>query len=107
MLFRSVNPLSTFGVMEVEDEDVKSFIEKPVLKDKVNGGFMVFNKEVFKYLPSEDCFLEQEPIRNLAKDKQLSVYDHKGFWVAIDTIKDVQTVNKLWDKGEHLWSIPE
>ncbi|MBU3101623.1 MULTISPECIES: glucose-1-phosphate cytidylyltransferase [Clostridium] len=102
-----VNPLSTFGVMEVEDGIVKSFKEKPILKDKVNGGFMVFNKEVFKYLPSEDCFFEQEPIRNLAKDKQLAVYNHKGFWVAIDTIKDVQAVNKLWDKGEHLWSNAE
>ena len=52
-------------------------------------------------------FFEQEPIRNLAKDEQLAVYEHNGFWVAIDTIKDVQTVNKLWDKGEHLWSLKE
>ncbi|MBU3076084.1 hypothetical protein [Clostridium estertheticum] len=48
------------------------------------------DKEVFKYLGSEDCFFEQEPIRNLAKDNQLAVYEHNGFWVAIDTIKDVQ-----------------
>ncbi|MBU3179968.1 glucose-1-phosphate cytidylyltransferase [Clostridium psychrophilum] len=99
-----VNPISSFGVMEVEDGIIKAFKEKPILKDRVNGGFMVFNKEVFKYLPSKDCFFEQEPIKNLAKDKQLAVYEHNGFWVAIDTIKDVQTVNKLWDTGEHLWS---
>jgi glucose-1-phosphate cytidylyltransferase len=99
-----VNPISPFGVMEVEDGIIKAFKEKPILKDLVNGGFMVLNKEVFDYLPSEDCFFEQEPIKNLAKDNQLAVYEHSGFWTAIDTIKDVQAVNKLWDKGEHLWS---
>ncbi|MBU3191625.1 glucose-1-phosphate cytidylyltransferase [Clostridium bowmanii] len=98
-----VNPISTFGVMEVKDGIVNSFKEKPILNDRINGGFMVFNKDIFKYLGSEDCFFEQEPIRNLAKDKQLAMYEHNGFWTAIDTFKDVETVNKLWDKGEHLW----
>jgi len=98
-----VNPISPFGVMEVEDGIIKAFKEKPILKDLVNGGFMVLNKEIFKYLPTEDCFFEREPIKNLAKDNQLAAYEHKGFWVAIDTIKDVETVNKLWDTGEHLW----
>jgi len=98
-----VNPVSTFGVMEVKDGIVNSFKEKPILNDRINGGFMVFNKNIFKYLGSEDCFFEQEPIRNLAKDKQLSMYEHNGFWTAIDTFKDVEAVNKLWDKGEHLW----
>lgn len=102
-----VNPISTYGVMEIEDGIVNAFKEKPILKDRVNGGFMVFNKEVFNYLGSEDCFFEQEPIRNLAKDKQLAVYEHDGFWVAIDTFKDVEAVNKLWDKGENLWSTAE
>ena len=98
-----VNPTSTFGVMEAKDGIVNSFKEKPILNDRINGGFMVFNKDIFKYLGSEDCFFEQEPIRNLAKDKQLAMYEHNGFWTAIDTFKDVEVVNKLWDKGEHLW----
>jgi len=98
-----VNPVSTFGVMEVKDGIVNSFKEKPILNDRINGGFMVFNKNIFKYLGSEDCFFEQEPIRNLAKDGQLAMYEHNGFWTAIDTFKDVEAVNKLWDKGEHLW----
>lgn len=102
-----VNPVSDFGVMEVKDGIVNSFKEKPILNDRINGGFMVFNKAIFKYLPNEDCFFEQEPIRNLAKDKQLSVYEHNDFWTAIDTFKDVEAVNKLWDKGEHLWSNEE
>ena len=102
-----VNPTSTFGVMEAKDGIVNSFKEKPILNDRINGGFMVFNKDIFKYLGSEDCFFEQEPIKNLAKDKQLAVYEHNGFWTAIDTFKDVEVVNKLWDKGEHLWSNEE
>ena len=102
-----VNPTSTFGVMEAKDGIVNSFKEKPILNDRINGGFMVFNKDIFKYLGREDCFFEQEPIKNLAKDKQLAVYEHNGFWTAIDTFKDVEVVNKLWDKGEHLWSNEE
>ena len=98
-----VNPISSFGFMEVEDDVVKTFKEKPILKDMVNGGFMVLNKEVFNYLPNEDCFFEREPIRKLAKDKQLAVYVHNGFWVALDTFKDVEAVNKSWDKGDRLW----
>jgi len=102
-----INPISSFGVMEVEDGIINAFKEKPVLKDWINGGFMVFNKKVFEYLPNEDCFFEQEPIRKLAKDKQLAVYEHNGFWAAIDTFKDVEAINKLWDKGDHLWTVEE
>jgi glucose-1-phosphate cytidylyltransferase len=98
-----VNPISPFGVMGVKNGLIETFKEKPILKDIVNGGFMVLNKAIFKYLPQEDCFFEQEPLRKLAKDKELAVYKHNGFWIAIDTFKDVETVNKLWDKGENPW----
>ena len=98
-----VNPISPFGVMGVKNGLIETFKEKPILKDIVNGGFMVVNKAIFKYLPQEDCFFEQEPLRNLAKDRELAVYKHNGFWIAIDTFKDVETVNKLWAKGENPW----
>ncbi|MEG0307370.1 MAG: glucose-1-phosphate cytidylyltransferase [Clostridium sp.] len=102
-----VHPISPFGLMEVEDGIVKSFKEKPILKDMVNGGFMVLNKNIFKYLPSEDCFFEQSPLINMAKDGQLAVYEHKGFWTAIDTFKDVEAVNKMWGNGECEWKVWE
>lgn len=102
-----VHPVSTFGLMEVEDGIVKAFREKPSLKDMVNGGYMVLKKDIFKYLPEYDCMFEQEPLINLASDSQLAVYEHNGFWKAVDTFKDVETVNKLWDKGEGIWKIWE
>ncbi|MBZ9624568.1 glucose-1-phosphate cytidylyltransferase [Clostridium sp. FP2] len=98
-----VHPISTFGLMDVEDGIVKSFIEKPMLQDMVNGGYMVLNKSVFDYLPDEDCMFEQDPLINLAGDSQLAVYEHKGFWKAIDTFKDVETVSKMCVKGDMPW----
>ncbi len=100
-----VHPTSTFGLMETENGVVKSFKEKPVLKDMVNGGYMVLNKRVFNYIPEEDCMFEQQPLYSLAADEQLAVYEHNGFWKAIDTFKDVETVNKMYDKGDTPWKI--
>ncbi len=102
-----VYPTSPFGVMETENKIVKSFKEKPVLKDMINGGYMVLNKKVFKYFNGMDCSFEQEPLMNLAKEGQLAVYEHKGFWAAIDTFKDVQRVNEIWNKGDKSWKLWE
>ncbi|WP_238883209.1 glucose-1-phosphate cytidylyltransferase [Clostridium sp. YIM B02551] len=100
-----VHPISNYGLMEIEDGIVKAFREKPVLKDLVNGGYMVLNKEIFSYLPSEDCMFEQEPLINLAADTQLTVYEHNGYWTAIDTFKDVESVNKMCENGEIPWKV--
>lgn len=100
-----VHPISTFGLMDVENGMVKSFKEKPVLKDMVNGGFMVLNKRVFNYLPQNDCFFEAEPLNNLANDGELAVYEHSGFWTAVDTFKDIEKVNKIWNGGSKSWNV--
>lgn len=102
-----VHPISPFGVMEVENHIVKSFDEKPVLKDMINGGYMVLNKKVFDYFPQEDCFFEQEPLKNLVMDHQLAVYEHNGFWTAVDTFKDVERVNNLWNSKQKSWKVWE
>ncbi|WP_411678360.1 glucose-1-phosphate cytidylyltransferase [Caproicibacter sp.] len=100
-----VNPVSPFGVMQLREGNVTAFREKPVLKDIINGGFMVLKKEVFEYIPSEDCAFEQEPLHRLAADSQISVYRHDGFWTAIDTYKDVERVNALWNRGDAPWKV--
>lgn len=100
-----VHPTSPFGVMDVQDEIVTSFREKPVLEDMVNGGYMVLNRKVFDYIPEEDCSFEQEPLKKLAKDRELAVYRHNGFWTAIDTYKDVERVNQLWKSGKSPWKL--
>ncbi|PJI09854.1 MULTISPECIES: glucose-1-phosphate cytidylyltransferase [Clostridium] len=100
-----VHPLSSFGLMEIEKGIVISFKEKPVLKDMVNGGYMILNKRIFDYIPDEDCMFEAEPLKKLVVDSQLAVYEHKGFWKAVDTFKDVSTVNKMCEGGNMPWKI--
>ena len=102
-----VNPNSSFGVVEVENGIAKSFTEKPKLNGLINGGFMVVNKKVFDYIPEEDCMFVQDPLRNIAKNSELAVYEHNGFWIAIDTFKDIKRVNELWNLGEKPWEIWE
>lgn len=102
-----VNPISNFGIMEVDNGIVKSFIEKPMLRDIVNGGYMVLNKKIFDYMPDEDCMFEQEPLIKLTYDSELAVYKHEGFWKAIDTVKDVEMVNDMNEKGDIRWKVWE
>ncbi len=100
-----VRPASSFGVMKVEGGLVKSFKEKPILDDWINGGFMVLNKKIFSYIPERDCPFEEEPLKMLAEDGQLAVYEHSGFWTAIDTFKDVEKANALWSSGQKPWKL--
>ena len=100
-----VHPISPFGVIEVKNDIVTSFKEKPILDDVVNGGYMVLNKKVFQHMPEEDCFFEHEPLRRLAAAEELAVYEHKGFWTAIDTYKDIERVNELWSTGGKPWKL--
>jgi len=95
-----------YGVISVEDNIATQFIEKPVSNEIINGGFFVFNKEIFNYLKNGDrCVLEKEPLVSLVEDRQLAVYKHEGFWKAMDTYKDIMDVNILWEKGEALWKV--
>jgi len=101
-----VHPVYWYGLTEVENGLITSFDEKPKMKDFINGGFMVFNKNIFRYLSEEQtCVLEQEPLKNLARDKELAGYHHKGFWKAMDTQKDVDILNEIHAKGEALWEV--
>ncbi|WP_250812497.1 glucose-1-phosphate cytidylyltransferase [Clostridium swellfunianum] len=102
-----IHPESSYGIIDVKDGLAKSFIEKPKTADTVNGGFMVMNKKVFNYIPEEDCMFEEAPMRKIAAAGELAVFNHEGFWTAIDTIKDIERVNNLWDKGERPWKVWE
>lgn len=99
-----VHPRSKYGLLSWDEKTftVNKFTEKPVLKDRVNGGFMVFKREFFNYLrPGE---MEHEGIRRLIKDKQLSLFIHDGFWHSMDTYPDVDSLNKQWLAGPE-WKI--
>jgi len=86
--------------------DIISFQEKPQLKDLVNGGFFVFQKEFFAYL-DEDCVLEREPFEKTVEDKQMALYKHEGFWFAVDTYKDCLEINTMYNNNITPWMIWE
>ncbi len=101
----AVHPRSTFGIIKLDGESaVIDFEEKPVLKEWINGGFFVFNRQVFDYL-DEDCVLEREPLERLANDRQLIAFQHTGFWKCMDTYKDNLEFNQLWDAGQAEWKV--
>jgi len=102
-----VNPASRFGELKIKGDYVESFIEKPAVSDNfINGGFFVFNKKIFKYLTSDDsCDLEIGALEKIAKEGQLMVYKHKGFWSCMDTIRDMEYLNKLWNENQSKWKI--
>jgi len=100
-----VHPRSKYGLMKMDKETnlIRDFEEKPVLTDWVNGGFMVFDKRVFRYLRVGET--EHPALRRLAKKKQLSLYQHHGFWFAVDTYKELNDLNRIWQSGNPPWKI--
>lgn len=93
-----VHSFSRFGVMHTDDSLVTGFEEKPLVDSLINGGFFVFERPVLDYLgDDDDLILEREPLQGLAADRELAIYEHKGFWRAMDTFKDAQEMNALWE----------
>jgi glucose-1-phosphate cytidylyltransferase len=101
-------PLSQYGIVQFgEDGVVTGFEEKPLLDDWINAGFMIFEPGVAGYLDSQnDLDLEKEVLVNLARDRQLVVYQHKGFWRSMDTFKEAREMDRLWSDSApwKVWS---
>lgn len=102
-----VHPPSRYGELRLEDDRVISFDEKPDTGvAPISGGYFVFNKEMFDYLDdNESCVLEREPLSNLARDGQLKVYNHRGFWQCMDTYRDMMFLNDLWKSDSAPWRV--
>ncbi len=102
-----VRPPSRFGEMVIECDRVVEFGEKPQAGNNIiNGGFFVFSKGVFDYLSSDDdCVLEGEPLERLAKDSNLMVFHHGGFWQCMDTLRDMDLLNRLCESGHAPWKV--
>jgi glucose-1-phosphate cytidylyltransferase len=95
-----------FGSLDIRDGDVRTFTEKPLGDgNRINGGFFVFSSGVFKYLADDSTVLEQEPLKTLAKEGKLAAYSHDGFWHAMDTIRDKQHLENLWQKDRAPWKL--
>lgn len=103
-----MHPRSRYGEMRVDGSDVREFNEKPThVEGWVNGGFFVFERRfVDAYLSDEPSeMLESEPLQRLARDRQLRVFGHEGFWMGMDTLRDWTALNALWDAGEVPWKV--
>jgi len=105
----AVQPDGRFGRLEIEDNQVTGFTEK-VRGDGgwINGGFMVLEPQVFDYIQDEDStILEQEPLQNLARDKELNVYRHEGFWQPMDTLREKIMLDEMWGSKKAPWKVWE
>ena len=99
----AVRPLSRFGILDVNSSNnVESFKEKPQAEGWINGGFFIFEPKIFDYL-APDVTLENEPLRKLTEQRQLSAYKHEGFWQPMDTFRESKLLNDLWDSGKAPW----
>jgi glucose-1-phosphate cytidylyltransferase len=100
-----VCPESVYGIVEHEDGLAKSFKEKPRVETTINGGFFICEPGVFKYIQEPPCVFEQAPMRALAADNEIAVYEHRDFWYCMDTHKHYLELNKRWEQGRAPWRI--
>jgi glucose-1-phosphate cytidylyltransferase len=100
-----VNSASRFGELSIKGDRVIQFSEKPdVTSSYINGGFFVFNREIFDYLDdSPGCDLEVGALEEVASDGQLMVYKHPGKWACMDTMRDMDHLNRLWTEDKAFW----
>lgn len=104
----AIQPESRFGILELKNNRlVTRFLEKPKSESTwINGGFFVCEASLFKYLSGdEDCVFEQTPLQQLAGDGELVAFKHYGFWHCMDTLRDKQKLNALWETGNALWKV--
>lgn len=102
-----INIASRFGELKIDGDSVETFSEKPQDgKGFINGGFFVFNRKILDYLTTDDvCDLEVGPLEQIAGEGQLMVYKHRGFWACMDTLRDMEYLNKIWNDGRARWKI--
>ncbi len=102
----AVRPSARFGGIQISSGVVKHFREKPQSGEGwINGGFFVFEPDIFKYIKDDMTVLEKEPLEALVRDRELMAYEHEGFWQCMDTIRDRDVLQAMWDTGEKPWLI--
>jgi glucose-1-phosphate cytidylyltransferase len=100
----TVQPEGRFGILDIESGQIKAFREKHQSDmGWINGGFMVFEPQIFDYIENDKTILEQEPLERLTRDNQLMAYKHRCFWQCMDTQRDRQNLEELWESGQADW----
>lgn len=102
----AIQPPARYGALDISDGRVERFLEKPAGDGQwINGGFFVCETSVIKRVDGDAMPFEAEPLEGLARDGELSVYQHPGFWAAMDTLRDKRHLEDLWDKGRAPWKV--
>jgi glucose-1-phosphate cytidylyltransferase len=102
----AVQPAGRFGALDVDEDEcrVRAFQEKPAGDGAwINGGFFVLSPEVGRYVDGDASIWEREPVNRLAADAQLAAFRHSGFWMAMDTLRDRNVMQQLWESGRAPW----
>ena len=101
-----VHPPSRFGELVHDGDEVRRFTEKPLSESLISGGYFVFDRAVLERISADPaCVLEREPLEGLAADGELRVYRHDSFWQCADTVRDVELLRSLWDRGDAPWRV--
>ena len=102
----AVRPPARFGQMTIDAGSVVEFKEKPQIGEGwINGGFFVLQPGVEKYITDDHTVWERGPLEQISSDRQLVAYQHPEFWLCMDTLRDVQMLEKLWADGNAPWKI--
>jgi glucose-1-phosphate cytidylyltransferase len=102
----AVRPPARFGGLIFDGDLVSAFTEKPQIGEGwINGGFFVFQPEIFGYLKGDSTSLEAETLEQLAKEGQLAAYRHGGFWQCMDTPRDKRLLESMWREGHAPWNV--
>ena len=100
----AVQPPGRFGTLDISGDKITNFKEKPAGDGNwINGGFFVLEPTVFDYLKNDTTIWEREPLERLAKENQLSAFKHDGFWQPLDTLRDKNYLDDLWNSDKAFW----
>lgn len=102
----AVQPTGRFGALKLEGETVTAFQEKPQGDGGwINGGFFVLEPRVLDYIAGDSTIWEREPMERLAAEGQMKAFKHEGFWQPMDTLRDKQKLEELWESGQAPWKV--
>jgi glucose-1-phosphate cytidylyltransferase len=102
----AVLPPGRFGALEIQNDRVAAFREKPAGGGgSINGGFFVLSPRVIDYIEGDATVWEQQPLEALTLEGELFAFQHKGFWQAMDTLRDKNQLEDLWAKGQAKWKV--
>jgi glucose-1-phosphate cytidylyltransferase len=102
----TVQPPHRFGALDFDDRSrITAFEEKPHLGGWINGGFFVLSPRAIDYIESDDAMWERAPMQRLTREGNLSAYRHDGFWYSMDTVRDKNRLEELWNSGAAPWKV--